>query len=66
MVDGSDIGSVFINDTSYTVRMVSTTNPVNDPRDLETLFVRTGDGRYVPMSTIATITESAVPPSLRR
>ena len=66
MIDGADIGNVFINDKSYSVRMVSTTNPVNDPRDLETLFVRAGDGRYVPMSTIATITESAVPPSLRR
>ena len=66
MIDGSDVGNVFINDTSYTVRMVSTSNPVNDPRDLEQLFIKTGDGRYVPMSTIATITESAVPPSLRR
>ncbi|WP_240230263.1 efflux RND transporter permease subunit [Devosia lacusdianchii] len=66
MIDGSDVGTVFINDTSYTVRMISTSNPVNDPRDLESLFVKTGDGRYVPMSTIATITESAVPPSLRR
>lgn len=66
MIDGSDVGNVFINDTSYTVRMVSTSNPVNDPRDLESLFIKTGDGRYVPMSTIATIVESAVPPSLRR
>ena len=66
MIDGSEVGNVFINDTSYTVRMVSTSNPVNDPRDLEQLFVQAGDGRYVPMSTIATITESAVPPSLRR
>jgi HAE1 family hydrophobic/amphiphilic exporter-1 len=66
MIDGSDVGNIFINDTSYTVRMVSTSNPVNDPRDLESLFVRTGEGRYVPMSTIATLTESAVPPSLRR
>ena len=66
MIDGSQVGNIFINDTSYSVRLVSTTHPVNDPRDLETLFVRTGDGRYVPMSTIATITESAVPPSLRR
>tara|TARA_R110002020_G_scaffold28563_5_gene90894 strand:+ start:948 stop:4061 length:3114 start_codon:yes stop_codon:yes gene_type:complete len=66
MIDGSDIGNVFINDTSYTVRMVSTSNPINDPRDLESLFIRTGDGRYVPMSTIASIEEAAVPPSLRR
>ncbi len=66
MIDGSDIGNIFINDTSYTVRMVSSSNPINDPRDLEGLFIRTGDGRFVPMSTIATITESAVPPSLAR
>ncbi|KQT45931.1 multidrug transporter AcrB [Devosia sp. Leaf420] len=66
MIDGSDIGTIFINDESYSVRMLSTSHPVNDPRDLETLFVRTGDGRYVPMSTIATIEEAPVPPSLRR
>lgn len=66
MIDGSNVGTIFINDQSYNVRMLSTTNPVNDPRDLETLFVRTGDGRYVPMSTIATLREAAVPPSLRR
>src|SRR5690606_23094287 len=66
MIDGANAGNVFINDKSYSVRMVSSTNPINDPRDLETLFVRAGDGRYVPMSTIATIVESAVPPSLRR
>lgn len=66
MIDGADVGNIFINDTSYSIRMVSTAHPVNDPRDLETLFVRTGDGRYVPMSTIATIEEAPVPPSLRR
>ncbi|MDB5622322.1 MAG: efflux transporter permease subunit, partial [Devosia sp.] len=66
MIDGTDVGNVFIDDTSYTIRMLSTSNPVNDPRDLETLFVKTGQGRYVPMSTIATITETAVPPTLRR
>ncbi len=66
MIDGTKVGNVFVNDTSYEVRIVSTTHPVNDPRDLETLFLRTGDGRYVPMSTIASLTESAVPPSLRR
>jgi HAE1 family hydrophobic/amphiphilic exporter-1 len=66
MIDGSDVGTIFINDESYSIRMLSTSNPINDPRDLETLFVRTGDGRYVPMSTIATIVEAPVPPSLRR
>mgnify|MGYP001331214091 CR=1 FL=1 len=66
MIDGADIGTVFVDDTSYDVRMVSTSHPVNDPRDLETLFVKTADGRYVPMSTIATIEEAPVSPRLRR
>ena len=66
MIDGSDVGTIFIDDKSYDVRMVSSSNPVNDPRDLENLFVRTADGRYVPMSTIASIQEAPVPPTLQR
>ena len=55
-----------IADRSYGVKLVSTTNPINDPTDLENIFLKTADGRYVPMSTIATLTERAVPPSLTR
>src|SRR5690606_66999 len=66
MIDGSDVGTVFINDQSFSVRMISTRNPVNDPGDLESIFVRTSDGRYVPMSTIATLTEAPIAPSLGR
>lgn len=66
MIDGSDVGTVFINDTSYSVRMLSTSSPVNDPGDLESIFLRTADGRYVPMSTIATMAEAPIAPSLSR
>ncbi len=66
MLDGRDIGDVFIRDRSYAVKLVSTTNPINDPTDLENIFLKTADGRYVPMSTIATLTERAVPPQLSR
>jgi HAE1 family hydrophobic/amphiphilic exporter-1 len=66
MIDGSDIGTVFINDASYAVRMTSTSSPVNDPADLESIFVQTADGRYVPMSTIATLREAPIAPSLGR
>jgi HAE1 family hydrophobic/amphiphilic exporter-1 len=66
MLDGREVGSVFIEDRSFRVKLVSTTTPVNDPTDLENIFVRTGDGRFVPMSTIATIEETAVPPELSR
>ncbi len=66
MLDGRKIGDVFIEDRSYAVKLVSTSNPINDPTDLENIFLRTGDGRFVPVSTIATLTERAVAPSLSR
>lgn len=66
MLDGNEIGNVYIADRSYDVKLVSTTNPINDPTDLENIFLKSADGRYVPMSTIATLTERAVPPSLTR
>ena len=66
MLDGREIGDVYINDRSYAVKLISTTNPINDPTDLENVFLKTTDGRFVPMSTIATLTERAVPPSLAR
>jgi HAE1 family hydrophobic/amphiphilic exporter-1 len=66
MLDGRKVAEVFIEDRSYPVKLVSTTNPINDPTDLENIFMQTGDGRYVPVSTIATLTERAVAPSLAR
>ncbi|HEY8593774.1 MAG TPA: efflux RND transporter permease subunit [Devosiaceae bacterium] len=66
MLDGKQIGTVFVNDTSYPVRLTSSTNPVNDPTDLENIFVKTADGRFVPMSSIVTVKEAPVAPSLNR
>ena len=66
MLDGRKIGSVFIDDRSYDVKLLSTTNPINDPTDLENIYLRTQDGRFVPMSTIATVREEAVAPALAR
>ncbi len=66
MLDGNDVTDVYIADRKYGVKLVSTTSPINDPTDLENIFLKTEDGRFVPMSTIATLTERAVPPSLSR
>src|SRR5690606_23866391 len=66
MVDSREIGSVFIDDRAYDVKLLSTTNPINDPTDLENIFLRAQDGRFVPMATIATLHEQAVAPSLAR
>ncbi|HWT62131.1 MAG TPA: efflux RND transporter permease subunit [Ochrobactrum sp.] len=66
VLDGRKIGSVYVGDRSFDVKLVSTTNPINDPTDLENVFLKTTDGRYVPMSSIASVVEKAVPPQLNR
>jgi len=66
MIDGASAGNVFIADQSYAVRMISTSSPVNDPSDLESIFLRTSDGKYVPMSSIATLAEEPIAPNLSR
>lgn len=66
VLDGREVAEVFIRDRSYPVKLLSTTNPINDPTDLENVFLKTSDGRFVPMSTIASLKEIAVPPSLSR
>ena len=66
MIDGTQIGQVFVGDQAYPVRILSTTQPVNDPTDLENIFLKTKDGKYVPMSSVATLTETPIAPQLTR
>jgi len=62
MIDGTQIGQVFVGDQAYPVRIASTAQPINDPTDLESIFLKTKAGRYVPMSSIATLTELPIAP----
>ncbi len=66
MLDGNSVLDVYVEGASYPVKLLSTTNPVNDPTDLQNIFLKTGDGKIVPMSTIATVEEKAVAPQLSR
>ncbi len=66
VLEGRSVGEVFIDATSYEIRMLSTSNPVNDPGDLERIFLQTGDGQMVPMSTFVTLQERAISPELNR
>jgi HAE1 family hydrophobic/amphiphilic exporter-1 len=66
VLDGRAVGSVFIDDRSYDVELVSTTNPVRDPTDLENLFLETRSGEMVPMSAVVTLEERAIAPELSR
>ena len=66
VLDGRTVGSVFIDDRAYDIQMLSTSDPVDDPGDLERVFVQAGDGQMVPMSSFVTLTERAVAPELER
>lgn len=66
LLEGRSVTDVFLDGNSIPVRLVSSTQPINDPTDLENIFLTTSDGRVVPMSTIATLEERAVAPQLNR
>ena len=66
MLDGRSVGSVFVEDRSYDIELVSTVNPVQDPTDLEQIFLKTRSGDMVPMSTVVTLEERPVAPELAR
>ncbi|GGF74039.1 hydrophobic/amphiphilic exporter-1, HAE1 family [Mameliella alba] len=66
VLDGRTVGSVFIDDRSYDIQMLSTSNPVDDPSDLKNIFVQTGDGQTVPMSSFVRLEERAIAPELDR
>src|SRR6056297_3879119 len=66
VLDGRSVGSVFVGDTSFDIQLLSTSNPVNDPTDLENVFVQAGDGQMIPISTFVTLEERAVAPELER
>ncbi|KPF42386.1 efflux RND transporter permease subunit [Rhizobium sp. AAP43] len=66
LLEGRSVTDVFVDGKSIPVRLVSSTQPINDPTDLENIFLTTSDGRVVPMSTIAKLEERAVAPQLSR
>jgi HAE1 family hydrophobic/amphiphilic exporter-1 len=66
VLDGRQVAEVTAGERAVPVKVVSTMRPIDDPTDLENVFVRTGDGRMVPISAIASIREEAVAPQLQR
>ncbi len=66
LLEGRSIVDVFVDGDAIPVRLLSSTRPINDPTDLENVFLKTGDGKIVPMSVIASLREKAVAPQLNR
>ena len=66
VLDGRSVGTVFVDDRSYDVKLTASTDPVRDPGDLEGLFLATGTGEMVPMSSVVTLEERPIAPELGR
>jgi len=66
LLAGTSIGDVFVDGRRVDITLVSSDNPINDPKDLESIFLKTRDGRFVPMSAVATLKERSIPPQLSR
>ncbi|MCZ2328919.1 efflux RND transporter permease subunit [Bartonella sp. F02] len=66
MLDGRKIGSVYINDHSYDVKLTSRNNPIRDSADLGNIVLKSKDNKYVPLSVIAELHEKAIAPQLNR
>ena len=66
VLDGRTVGTVFIDDRSFDIKMISTVDPVNDPGDLERIFVQASNGEMVPISSFVRLEERAVAPELAR
>ncbi|MFU8899486.1 MAG: efflux RND transporter permease subunit [Roseinatronobacter sp.] len=66
MLDGRRVGSVFVDDRSFDIQMLSTRTPVRDPGDLESSFIRTQSGQMLPLSAFISLQERAIAPQLTR
>ena len=55
MVQGNVAVSVFQDDIETDVNLVPGGPPIDDPSDLESLFLRLPSGEYVPLSVVATL-----------
>ena len=66
MVGGFEVAELNINDRSVPVILESTAGAIDDPGDLENLFVRSAAGDLVPFSSFVTLTEIGVAAELDR
>lgn len=57
MLQGNVATSVFVDDTEVNIRLTPGGPPMDNPSDVESIFVQTADKIYVPVSAIATLTQ---------
>ncbi|MCC4297522.1 efflux RND transporter permease subunit [Aurantimonas coralicida] len=66
LLDGREIGQTYVEDKQIPIRLIASSDPVNDPDDMRNIFLKASDGRIVPMSTVASVEEKPIAPALTR
>jgi HAE1 family hydrophobic/amphiphilic exporter-1 len=66
LLDGREMGEYYVEGDAIPVRAQAPDGMMDDPADLESVYVRAAEGRMVPLSSFVTMTERAVAPELRR
>jgi len=66
LLDGREIGQTYVEDKQIPIRLIASSDPVNDPDDMRNIFLKASDGRIVPMSTVARVEEKPIAPALTR
>ncbi|MGB1026224.1 MAG: efflux RND transporter permease subunit, partial [Rhodospirillaceae bacterium] len=66
MVDGYEVAELNIDDRAVPILLQSVSGAINDPGDLENLFVAGAEGRMIPLSAVVTIREEGIAAELDR
>lgn len=66
MVDYSKAADLFVGEEIVEIQVKPGGRPIDDPSDLNNLFVKTGNGRFVALSTLVKMEEVAIAPTLAR
>ncbi len=66
LLDGREVGEYYVKGDAIKVRAAAPDGTIDDPSDVENIFVKTDGGRMVPLSSFVTVTERAVAPELQR
>ena len=66
LADEFRAAEVFVGDDIIEIMMSGAGEPVNDPTDLANIFLRAGNGDFVPLSSLASVQEVAVASNLAR
>ncbi len=66
MIEGYEVTNINVDDQNIPIKLRSAVGSINDPSDLENLFVAGANGRVLPLSSVITLSEEAVASELGR